>query len=505
VNRARMLNAALDVVRAVATELDEDRLFDALLRTVRQVIPADFVAVATLDRAGTFEVIRVDPARLLLPTIRVHDYPASEAMVTGRAQVMKRALLDKYPLARATWDLHGLQAGLAVPLVAGGETIGGLIFNSKAEDAFDDVDLEIASELGAAVAVVIDSCLARVRLGILRDQQQAENDELSDELRARQSADGMIGDCAAFRSVKQLVDLVGVTDATVLLAGETGTGKDVVARAIHEASARHSRPLVTINCAALPANLAESELFGHEPGAFTGATRRREGCFERAAGGTLFLDEVGELALDIQAKLLRALQERVIERLGGTEPLAVDVRIIAATNRDLSEMVAARQFREDLYYRLAVFPIELPPLRARRDDIPALVEFFVAKAAERLRVPVRAVDASTMARLVAYEWPGNVRELQNAIERAMIISTGTRLEVDALLPAPAVARPRLPPARTLLPTDVGLDSTLRDDYARALAEADWVIEGPTGAAARLGVHPNTLRYRLKRLGLTRPG
>jgi formate hydrogenlyase transcriptional activator len=196
----------------------------------------------------------------------------------------------------------------------------------------------------------------------------------------------------------------------------------------------------------------------------------------------------------------------VIERVGGSDPIALDVRIVAATNRNLLEMVAARRFREDLYYRLAVFPIELPPLRARRDDIPSLVRFFVQRAAQRLRVPVREVDDATMARLVAYEWPGNVRELQNAVERAMIVSTGASLEVDALLPAAVAARPKLPPARPLLPAGAaGSEASIRDEYARALDDAGWVIEGPAGAAAKLGIHPNTLRYRLKRLGLGRPG
>jgi formate hydrogenlyase transcriptional activator len=501
---AASLNAVLSAVRAVATERNRVRLIRTLVETMRGVIPADRVTIGVSDRHGMFEMVTADP-EFTFESLRVADYPSTLAIESGRPERYGPAEVARFPVASRLWARLGIRSGLSVSLVAGGEQLGAMTFTSRSEGAFDDVDLEIASELGAAVAVVIDSCTAHERLEILLEREQAENDDLSDELRLRQSADGLIGECAAFRAVKQLVDLVGPTTATVLLAGETGTGKDVVARAIHEASPRRARPLVTINCAALPSNLAESELFGHEQGSFTGASRRREGLFERAAGGTIFLDEVGELALDVQAKLLRALQERVIERVGGTEPIPLDVRIVAATNRNLSEMVAARRFREDLYYRLAVFPIELPPLRARREDIPSLVEFFMAHAAVRLRVPPRTVDAAAMARLVAYQWPGNLRELQNAVERAMIVSTGAKLELDALLPAPVVTQPRLPPVRSLLPAGTAPDEqAVRDEYRRALEESGWVIEGAAGAAARLGLHPNTLRSRLKRLGLTRP-
>jgi len=500
------LNTILDVVRAVAEETDRKRMLERLAKDARTVIPCDRVIVATITDRAILDLVVAEPEEPTVRTARVEDYPAGPALLSRTITVIERPDAAEYPIAAAIWQQRGLQSGLAIPLIAGGEVIGGLTFQSTQPDAFARLDHEIATELGSAVAVVLDYCIAREQLEALRDREQAENEELSDELRLRQSADGMIGDCEAFRSVKQLVDMVGPTEATVLLAGETGTGKDVVARAIHEASPRRNRPLVTLNCAALPPSLAESELFGHEPGAFTGAVKRREGCFERASGGTLFLDEVGELALDVQAKLLRALQERVIERVGGSEPTATDVRIVAATNRNLSEMVASRRFREDLYYRLAVFPIELPPLRARRDDIPALVGFFVERAAVRLRVPARPVAPAAMERLVAYDWPGNVRELQNAIERAMIVSTGDHLEVDALVPVPAASRTRLPTPRPLLPAEAGpADAALRTEYARALEAAQWVIEGPNGAAARLGIHPNTLRYRLKRLGLQRPG
>jgi formate hydrogenlyase transcriptional activator len=299
----------------------------------------------------------------------------------------------------------------------------------------------------------------------------------------------MIGRGAAFSAVRRQIEVVAPTDATVLLTGESGTGKDVAAHAIHAASNRRNRPLVTVNCAAIPDGLAESELFGHEEGAFTGATKLRRGRFEQADGGTLFLDEIGELSLEVQAKLLRVLQEREVERVGGSESLTIDVRIIAATNRSLPQLIEADQFREDLFFRLAVFPIHMPPLRSRLEDLPELVEHFVNHAAERLRVAPRRVTAEVIRRLADHDWPGNVRELQHAIERAMIVSPGDVLSIDAIVP------------RRIAPIN---SDTLRSEYLAALQAKSWVIEGADGAAAQLGLHPNTLRHRLKRMGIARP-
>ncbi len=295
------------------------------------------------------------------------------------------------------------------------------------------------------------------------------------------------------------------TETTVLLQGESGTGKELVARALHANSERRERPLVKVNCGALPSGLVESKLFGHEKGAFTGANERRLGRFELANGGTLFLDEIGEMPLDVQVKLLRVVQERELERIGGHHTIEVDVRLIAATNRDLKLEVEAGRFREDLYYRINVFPIELPPLRARRDDVPLLVEHFVTKHAAKLNKLVTTIPTPIMQVLRAYDWPGNIRELENVIERAMILSPGSSLELapNALALAPELqttaqaTSPATSPAQTL-------EEVERNYLFTVLEQCQWVINGPKGAAEIVGLHPNTLRHRLQKLGLSRP-
>ena len=304
----------------------------------------------------------------------------------------------------------------------------------------------------------------------------------------------MVGDSPALRRVLDQVAQVAPTDSTVLIQGETGTGKELVARAIHEAGARRERPLVKLNCAALPRELVESELFGHEKGAFTGAFQQRRGRFELADGGTLFLDEVGELPLDTQAKLLRVLQEREFERVGGTRTLKVDVRLVAATNRDLHSQVAAGRFRADLFYRLNVFPIPVPPLRERRGDIPGLLQHFAAKTARKLGRPLNGIAPAFIASARTYDWPGNIRELENMVERAMVMSRGDLLDGTVL-----------PPAASPGPTPSAVEGTLeeveRAHIRRVLEGARWIIEGERGAARILGLNPSTLRGRLRKLGI----
>ena len=293
------------------------------------------------------------------------------------------------------------------------------------------------------------------------------------------------------------VSRVAPTDATVLISGETGTGKELIARAIHSHSRRAARPLIKVNCAALPAGLIESELFGHEKGAFTGAIARRIGRFELADGGTLFLDEIGELPMETQAKLLRVLQERELERVGGTATIKVDVRIIAATNRNLLKAVADKSFREDLYYRMSVFPITLPPLRDRAEDIPLLVRFLVNKFATRTGRRIEGVSPRTLQRLASYRWPGNIRELENVLERAVILATGPTLDLE-------IDGERSPgPAAIEDSSLASLEAIERRHIRAVLRQTQWVIDGPRGAAQILGLHPNTLRSRLKKLGITR--
>jgi formate hydrogenlyase transcriptional activator len=306
---------------------------------------------------------------------------------------------------------------------------------------------------------------------------------------------GIIGKSRALRSVLEQIEVAAPTDCTVLIQGETGTGKELVAQAIHNLSPRHHSPFIKLNCAAIPAGLLESELFGHERGAFTGAVRQRPGRFEMADGGTLFLDEIGDVTPDLQVKLLRVLQEQEFERLGGTRTMRVNVRVVAATNRNLLHMLEEKQFRADLYYRLSVFPVSLPPLRERPEDIPALVRHFTAKYAERMTKTIDAISAEAMEAMVCYDWPGNIRELQNFIERGVILSTGPVLE-------PPLAQ--LQRQQDDLPTSRGgdtLENAQRENILQALERANWVVGGRHGAAARLGVPRTTLISKMQRLGI----
>jgi formate hydrogenlyase transcriptional activator len=319
---------------------------------------------------------------------------------------------------------------------------------------------------------------------------------LQEEVRSVHNTDEIIGRSPVHLAVLEQVGRVASTDATVLICGETGTGKELIARAIHSNSQRRDKPLIKLNCAALPAGLVESELFGHEKGAFTGAIARRIGRFELADGGTIFLDEIGELPLETQAKLLRVLQEHEFDRVGGASQRKVDVRVIAATNRNLLKAVGEKAFREDLYYRLSVFPILLPPLRERSEDIPLLVQFLLDRFAAKIGKRFDGVSHETMQRLTAYSWPGNIRELENILERAVILATGPTLEIGRdILGGPmsaTAAGPRL-----------ALEDVERNHIQDILGRTGWVIDGPKGAATLLGLHPNTLRSRLKKLGIER--
>ncbi len=377
-----------------------------------------------------------------------------------------------------------------------------VIFLTALSDTFDKVR---AFRLGAVDYVTkpfeTEELLARVCAHIaLRREIEAHGRSkatihlLVEEIRA--DRDSMVGESPALRRVRELIAQVAPTDSTVLIQGETGTGKELVARAIHENSARRDRPLIKINCAALPRELVESELFGHEKGAFTGALQQRRGRFELADGGTLFLDEVGELPAEAQAKLLRVLQEREFERVGGTRSLHVDVRVIAATNRDLHAEADASRFRTDLYFRLNVFPIALPPLRERREDIPHLLRHFAAKTARRLGRAIDGVSPTFIERASAYDWPGNIRELENLVERTLIMSNGGPLDTNELYASPTTAMTAAAQAPT-----VSLQEVERAHIRRVLEGTRWKIEGDLGAARILGLNPSTLRGRMRKLGI----
>jgi formate hydrogenlyase transcriptional activator len=339
--------------------------------------------------------------------------------------------------------------------------------------------------------------MAYKELTEIKERLSTERLYLEGEVLASQDFGNMVGQSLAFQAVLRSLQIVAPTDATVLILGETGTGKELVARAIHDASGRAERSFVKVNCATIPSGLLESELFGHEKGAFTSASAQKMGRFELADHGTLFLDEVGEIPLELQSKLLRGIQEQEFERLGGTRTIKVDTRFVAATNRDLKKMVDEGKFRADLYYRLHVFPLTMPPLRERKDDIPLLVRHFVQRYAQRMKRPIESIPASVMEALTRYDWPGNVRELQNVLERSVILSQGPALEVSlpelSDHPAPS---PRAP----LVAQDY---SEERERILRALKEADGIVSGPTGAAARLGMKRTTLQSRMRKLNISR--
>ena len=340
---------------------------------------------------------------------------------------------------------------------------------------------------------------------VLMEQEQArlraQNVYLQEEIKSVHNFDEIVGRSAALNGVLEHVRRVAPTDATVLITGETGTGKELIARAIHSASGRRDKPLIKVNCAALPTGLVESELFGHEKGAFSGAIAKRIGRFELANGGTIFLDEIGEVPPDVQVKLLRVLQEREFERVGGNAPIQTDVRVIAATNRDLLAVSKDGKFRADLYYRLNVFPVHLPPLRERADDIPLLVQFLLGKFTARIGKRIETVSKETMKRFLAYQWPGNIRELENIVERAVILANSDELEI-----APATLASSTVSASSALTqaAPTSLEAVEREHIVSALRNSNWVIDGPVGAAKTLNIHPNTLRSRLKKLGISRP-
>jgi formate hydrogenlyase transcriptional activator len=487
--------SVLGVMHAIAGIRDRRELLPVLTRALPPVLAADWIAIMIRRGRDADEMDGYYEPAIVGPSTRIRDYALVPSLrVDRRAQLMTPQAAAASAVHHEFWQRNGVRASLRIPMMVEDALVGAIAFMSRTLNAFDHIDLQVATELGMVAAVVVDSCLAYEHLALLRDEARDNNSYLREALEhALHSGEGMVGHGAAFAAVKRQIEVVAPTDATVLLTGESGTGKDVAARAIHAASTRRNRPLVTVNCAAIPNSLAETELFGHEEGAFTGASKSRAGRFEQANGGTLFLDEIGELPLEVQAKLLRVIQERELERVGGGESIKIDVRIIAATNRDLHELIASDRFREDLFFRLAVFPIHLPPLRSRLEDLPELVDHFVKLAADRFRVAPRRVTPEVLRRLADHDWPGNVRELQHAIERAMIVSPSDVLAVETVVP------------RRIAPISSGAESdSVRSEYLRALDAANWVIEGPEGAAAQLGVHPNTLRHRLKRLGIVRP-
>ena len=423
------------------------------------------------------------------------ETPAGQAVETRRPVILDAEALARVPspivqrLAAA-----GLRSICCLPLITRLNVLGTLNVGSTRERAFSDTDIDFLSQVAGQAAIAIENATSYQEIGQLKDQLAEEKLYLQDEIRTDRNFGEIIGDSPQFRSVLDQVETVAPTDASVLILGETGTGKELIARAIHDLSGRRERTFVKLNCAAIPTGLLESELFGHEKGAFTGAIMQKAGRFELANKGTLFLDEIGDIPLELQPKLLRALQEHEFERLGGTRTIKVDVRLVAATNRDLAQMINERQFRTDLYYRLSVFPISVPPLRERADDIPKLVRYFTQKFARRMNKRVESISQETMDALVRYPWPGNVRELENLIERAVILTRGATLQIPIS---------ELRPAATETASTVTLEEAERDHIRRVLDRSNGVVGGPNGAAAKLGMKRTTLLSKMKKLGIAK--
>jgi len=449
--------------------------------------------VAAADRE---RMKATDPASRTILEKRLISYEGSELDGVEKAD---QPYICNDLMAKEAWFPHefklaaaGIQAYTAIPLQARGRRIGVLVFSRAKPDPFMAEQMTILVDVSRAIAVAVANALANEEIARLRDQLEAENVALRDQLSRITKFEEMVGDSPSLRRALEAVEQVAATDATVLIAGETGTGKELIARAIHQRSHRAKGPLVKFNCAAIPETLLASELFGHERGAFTGAIERRKGRFEHAQGGTLFLDEIGELPPELQVMLLRVLQEREFERLGGDDTIHVDVRIVAATNRDLMDDVRAGRFRSDLYYRLNVFPLRLPPLRERSGDIPLLAAHFAAKHAERFGRAIKRIDRRSMKLLESHHWPGNVRELENVIERAIILSRDGVLRVE---------RDALPHANLAGNMDERLRAQEREAIEAALRASRGRISGPNGAARALGLAPSTLDLRIKSLGI----
>lgn len=499
---AERYQGLLEVAQAIAAQRDLDALCRDLAQHLPRVVQVNFVALSLHDPVRNTMRLHTIQANVPADLVGGHEGPVDESPA-GVVWQTQQALLAPNVAQERRWPKvigcmmeDGANSFCFVPLTTAGRRLGAMGFLSLEKEAYSETDLEFLQLVARQVAVAVENALAFQQIAELKDKLAKEKLYLEDEIRLDYNFEEIIGESPALKRVLKEVEIVAPTDSTVLILGETGTGKELIARAIHNLSGRQERTFVKLNCAAIPSGLLESELFGHERGAFTGAIAQKIGRFELADGGTLFLDEVGDVPLELQSKLLRVLQEQEFERLGSTRTTKVNVRLVAATNRDLLGMVAEKQFRSDLFYRLNVFPVTLPPLRDRREDIPLLVRYFAQKLARRMDKRVETIPAGVMAALSAYHWPGNIRELENLIERAVILSQGTDLHVP--LAELTVA------GSTDAQSVTSLEDAERDHIRRALEAAKWVIGGPAGAAARLGMKRTTLQSKMQKLGISRP-
>jgi formate hydrogenlyase transcriptional activator len=492
------LNLLLNLNKNAARSRDLNDLLREIAYGARRVIPSDFALVGLADSEnGQMHVNSSD--------MREGAELDDQTMDSLAEMLGARVLSEGKPLSceiaelaqqgdDPKWAAACLNNWCVVPL-AGRDQILGMVALGKTEGgAYTQDELDFLLQASSQVTMAVENSLIRGEIQKLKDNFGEERVCLEDEICSELNFEEIVGRSMALQRVLRQVEVVAPTDSGVIVQGETGTGKELIARAIHNLSSRHDQPFIKLNCAAIPSGLLESELFGHEKGAFTGAIMRKAGRFEVADKGTLFLDEVGDIPLELQPKLLRVLQEHEFERLGSTRTQQVDVRVVAATHRDLKQMVEDGEFRSDLFYRLHVFPLSVPPLRDRREDIPVLVRHYVDKYARRMNRPIETIPSQAMEVFARYSWPGNVRELQNFIERAVILSSGPVLRA----PLAELKEVIVPSASTKLST---LEEAEREHVMRAIREANWVIGGPNGAAARLGMKRTTLAYRIRKLNI----
>jgi formate hydrogenlyase transcriptional activator len=501
------LGLLLDVTNAVVSSLDLKALLASTAQCLRLVMPNEYTTLTLYDPE--------------IKLLRLHalDFPMGKGFVPEDMAIPVEgspaglAYSSRKPVVLSRQDLEGLtgeivplllaekiQSLCCVPLISHDHVFGSLNVASLRENAFLPENVRLLSQVASQVALAVDNALAYRQIEQFKNKLAEEKLYLEDQIRTEYNFEEIIGQSSALKRILKQVETVAPTDSTVLLLGETGTGKELFARAIHNLSSRREHTLVKVNCAAIPTGLLESELFGHEKGAFTGAVGQRIGRFEVANRGTIFLDEIGDIPLELQPKLLRVLQEQEFERLGSTRTMRVDVRLVAATNSNLAEKVDEKEFRSDLYYRLNVFPIMIPPLRDRREDIPLLVGHFVQKYGRQMKKRIDTIPATAMKALTEYHWPGNVRELENFIERAVILSRNSELQP----PLAELAKRKKPSSAISADNSATLEEAERRHILRALKDTNWVIGGPAGAAARLGMKRTTLHSLVKRLGITRP-
>ncbi|HZR65152.1 MAG TPA: sigma 54-interacting transcriptional regulator [Terriglobales bacterium] len=497
------LRVLLDINNALVSILDLRQLFRVIATSLQRVLHHEYTSLALLDPKTN----RLRVRALEFPggqgliheemSVPIDKSPGGHALAARLAQRYTRADLERFD-SDITRRLiaEGVRVECCVPLITRERVLGTLNVASFRDSAFPQEDQDLLCQVGAQVAIAVENALAFQEIAELKNKLTEEKLYLEDEIRTEHNFEEIVGESAVLKALLSQVQTVAPTDSTVLITGETGTGKELIARALHNLSARRDRTFVKINCAAIPTGLLESELFGHEKGAFTGAIAQKPGRFELADKGTLFLDEVADIPLELQPKLLRVLQEQEFERLGSTRTRYVDVRVVAATNRDLARMVDSGAFRSDLYYRLNVFPVFVPPLRERPEDIATLVRYFAQRYARRMNRHIETVSTETIAALERYHWPGNVRELENLIERAVILSPSPVLRIPV---SELKSNPDGQPAG--LPT---LAEAERDHIVRALEQANWVLGGPKGAAAMLGMKRTTLQSRMQKLRISRP-